>query len=358
MSVRDILQSAAGASGPSQAFIITNNNSPYINAYRYTGAGFDLKYANPSPAFTDNPVGVGFSRSNAAVVTGGPAGSGALVAAYAWSFASGFGTKYANPSTLPANGPYIGGSSAKFSPSNNAVMWAGGLLPIAYAWSDSTGFGAKYADPSPAPFASYITTCLDISPGNDAVVLGGGVGTYIAAYAWSDSTGFGAKYANPSPLPDNEVRGVAFSPANNAVHVVHRGGTYMKAYGWNASTGFGTSYSVPGLPRVGSSVAFHPSGNIVSYGFETSPPRVSSFPWSISTGFGVRLNQSGPNFPPNVIYSIAFSAAGDAIAVSSDQSPFVASYPFSGTTGVIGTTAFNFPGASPSGVSYSCAFSN
>lgn len=352
MSVRDILQSAAGAGGSFESLIVVQEEvgSRLINAYRYTGAGFDIKYSDPSPIFSGGSYAAAFNPSNTAVVITHNFGS--QVAAYAWSVSTGFGTKYSDPAVLPGSL----GLKMRFSKGGGAVVFNAGFS--AYAWSNSTGFGAKYAAPSPLPAGSF--TSMAFSPTNDAFAYGHSLSPFITVYTWSDSTGIGTKYADPSVFPSGTVEGIDFSPNNDAIHCAHRQGNYMKAYGWNSSTGFGTSYTVPGLPRNGTSVAFHPSGNAVAYGFEVSSPRVYVYPWSVSTGFGGRFNQAGPSYsyPGNSNTSVSFNSTGNALAATGLNSPFVYVYPFSVTTGITSSTPLSLPGTSPNGASYTCVFSN
>ena len=80
----------------------------------------------------------------------------------------------------------------------------------------------------------------------------------------------------------------------------------------------------------GESVAFSPAGNAIAVGHVGSP-RISAYPWS-GAGFGTKYANPA-TVPTGDGNGVAFSPAGDAIAVAHSSSPGVSAYPWNVSTG-------------------------
>lgn len=123
---------------------------------------------------------------------------------------------------------------------------------------------------------------------------------------------------------------------------------YVIAYPWSNS-GFGTKFANPATLPANSlySVAFTAAGNAIALsGFQ-----LDAYGWS-SAGFGTKF--ANPATLPIFGYGIAFTPAGNAIAVADNQSPFIVAYPWSGSG--FGTK-FTNPATLPAGGGRSVAFS-
>lgn len=182
---------------------------------------------------------------------------------------------------------------------------------------------------------------------------------FVSAYPWSGS-GFGTKYSDPGTLPPAAGLGVAFTSAGDALAVVNTGfGTpgdsppYITVYHWSAG-GFGTKFSDPGTlpPDKSLGVAFTRAGDAVAVAHATTP-FVTAYPWS-GSGFGTKFTNPG-TLPAGNGNSVALTAAGDAIAVAHGTTPFISVYPWS----VSGFgTKFTNPGTLPAGSGLGVAFTN
>ena len=147
----------------------------------------------------------------------------------------------------------------------------------------------------------------------------------------STTLGFGVKYANPATLPSNRGFSVAFSPAGNAIAVAHVSSPDITVYPWSTGSGFGAKYTNPAtLPIVGEvslrSVAFSPAGNAIAVAHYASP-YITAWPWSAGSGFGAKYTNPA-TLPTNYSFGVAFSPAGDAIAVAHESPPYITAYPW------------------------------
>jgi hypothetical protein len=98
-------------------------------------------------------------------------------------------------------------------------------------------------------------------------------------------------------------------------------------------------------------VAFSPAGDAIAVTHLNSP-YASAYPWS-GSGFGAKFSDPA-TLPPSVAgYGVAFTSSGDAIAVSGFNSPYVSAYPWSGSG--FGTK-FSDPATLPTGTGYGMAF--
>ena len=338
-----------GVSLTNEILAVGQDSTPFINAYAWSTAGFGSRYANPATLPANATYGVSFTPSSDAVVLG--TGSSPNVTAYPWSVL-GFGTKYADPATLPTGF----GASVAFSPAGNAVAVGHGTTPFvtAYPWSSSTGFGTKYTNPATLPTGTGYG--IAFNPAGDAVAVAHDVSPYISVYPWTVGSGFGTKYTNPATLPTGTGWSVAFNPAGTAIAVGHSTSPFVSAYPWNSGTGFGTKFANPGtLPgSISFAVTFSPAGNAIALGNSAfTASVVNAYAWS-GAGFGTKYTDpSGFN---GAVRGVAFNAAGNAIAMGSDASPFVSAYPWTSASGF--GTRYSDPATAPAVACRSVAFSN
>ena len=278
-------------------------------------------------------------------------GTAPYVDAYPFTSGVGFGTRYANPVTA-ISGPV---SSIDFAPSGNAVAIATNTTPFldVYRWSGN-GFGARYADA--ATISATVIACATFSSQGNAIAVANSSATNIEAWRWDSQAGFGTKYSNPGTGTASATRAVAFHPSDTAIAVSSSSSPYINAYAWTSASGFGTKFANPatlpaGGPQLGSpkSIAFSPAGDAVAIAHNTSP-FVTVYPWS-GAGFGTKFANPA-TLPVSNGFSVAFSPAGDAIAVTNGGSPAVTVYAWSGAG--FGSKYTN-PGTLPTG-SYASAF--
>ena len=128
----------------------------------------------------------------------------------------------------------------------------------------------------------------------------------------------------------------------------------LSAYAWSTVSGFGAKYADPAtLPTGGSSgVAFSPAGDTIAVS-HTSTPYVSVYPWSIS-GFGVKYANPA-TLPTGSGNGVNFAPDGNAIAVAHSTTPFISVYSWSSITG-FGSKYAN-PATLPASVGRNVAFS-
>ena len=128
----------------------------------------------------------------------------------------------------------------------------------------------------------------------------------------------------------------------------------IRVYSWDSGTGYGDTYPSPATLPAGSAngVAFSPAGNTIAVA-HSSTPFVSAYPWSVA-GFGTKYANPA-TLPAGTATSVAFSPTGDAIAVAHATTPFISAYPWSSSTG-FGTKYAN-PATLPTGNSGGVAFS-
>ena len=91
--------------------------------------------------------------------------------------------------------------------------------------------------------------------------------------------------------------------------------------------GFGVKYTNPAtLPTgTGFGVAFSPAGDTIAVAHFISL-FITAYPWSAS-GFGTKYTNPA-TLPTGDGVGVAFSPAGDTIAVAHGSSPFITAYPW------------------------------
>jgi hypothetical protein len=153
------------------------------------------------------------------------------------------------------------------------------------------------------------------------VVSGGGGGTtyvavsfsdspYVRVYPWSNATGFGTAFANPASI-GNDQNGVDFTNAGDAIVTTESGG--VTAWQWS-SAGFGTRLTCPFTSVSNTSVDVHPAGDAVAY-TSGNNPYVHAYRFSAVTGFGTKYaNPSSAYF--GFGRSVRFNPAGNAVLVA------------------------------------------
>ena len=276
-----------------------------------------------------------------------------FISAYAWSSSTGFGTRFFDPATLPTGT----GNDLAFSPAGNAIAVAHATSPFisAYPWS-ATGFGTKYTNPATLPTGAGNDVAF--SPASNAIAVAHTTSPLISAYPWNVSTGFGTKYTDPATLPAGTTGlSVAFSPAGDAIAVTGATTPFIQVYPWNVSTGFGTKYADPSiLPGAGgnstTNVAFSPAGDAIAV-TSTATSFIFAYPWNVSTGFGTKYTDPA-TLPGTGGNGVAFSPAGNVMAVAHSGTPFISVYPWSVGTGF--GTKYTNPATLPTGVGNDVAF--
>lgn len=194
-----------------------------------------------------------------------------------------------------------------------------------YPWS-SAGFGTKYTSPVNSMTQTYD---LAFSAAGDVIIAGhtqasNPFSSGLSAYRWS-SAGFGTKFSEPSVLPGNEPNGtfiysVSFSPAEDAIAIgmfasddpaITAGRSAIEVYAWS-NLGFGAKFSNPTiLPiGIGISIAFSPAGDAIAVCHVGNPDGISVYRWS-GAGFGTRF--TNPATFGAGSSAVVFSPAGDAI---------------------------------------------
>ena len=273
--------------------------------------------------------------------------------AYPFTSGVGFGTRYADPVTAiswPA-------SSIDFAPSGNAVAFSTNTTPFldVYRWSGN-GFGSRYLDPATLPAGNTVGVAFS-SQGNAIASVNGSSSPNLEAWRWDSQNGFGTKYSNPATATFSATRAVVFHPSDTAVAVSNSNSPFINAYAWTSASGFGTKFANPatlpaGGPQAGTpkSIAFSPAGDAVAIA-HTTTPFVTVYAWS-GSGFGTKFANPA-TLPVSNGFGVAFSPLGDAIAVTNGGSPAVTAYPWNGSG--FGTKYSN-PATLPTG-SYSPAFS-
>ena len=99
----------------------------------------------------------------------------------------------------------------------------------------------------------------------------------------------------------------------------------------------------------GNGVAFSPAGDAIAVAHSTTP-FVSAYPWS-GSGFGTKFANPA-TVPTGTGYGVAFSADGTYMAVAHETSPRITIYKRSGDT----FTKLADPATLPAGVGYGVAF--
>ena len=147
-----------------------------------------------------------------------------------------------------------------------------------------------------------------------------------------------------------------FFSAGEVIAVAHDASPRVSVYPWNVSTGFGTKFPNPAtLPAASScwSVAFTSAGNAIAVGGGPFGGFITAYPWS-GAGFGTKYTDPA-TLPAGQGKGVAFNPAGTSIAVAHDTAPNVTAYPFNAVTG-FGTKYAN-PATAVAGNAYSVAFS-
>lgn len=166
--------------------------------------------------------------------------------------------------------------------------------------------------------------------------------TVLGAY---NSTLVGALTGMSAAAVSNDGNWVAFSQGAAAVYIS------------NIAQGpvNGLNFGPPGSPAsaVGTinCIAWHPSGNFIAVGSQTTP-FIQIFPVSFGNFSSGQAVAAPASNPPAAVTGLAWSPAGDALVFTSGTTPFIGGYPF--TNGVFGTKYGN-PGTLPTAAT-ACKF--
>jgi hypothetical protein len=258
--------------------------APWCAAYPWSDAGFGTRYANPATAITAVPNNVGWhpgGRFLAISVSGSP-----FVNVYNFSL-TGFGTRVSNPASLPPGQAY----DAKFSPDGRFLAVATGTSPFleVYNWTAAGAFGTKVSAPSPLPTFGL---GIEWHPNMEAIVLGANTTPFIHAYAWTGS-GFGTKYSNPASLPGGATYEVRFSPRGNFLGATFFTGTpYIRVWPWSSATGFGVAVADPaaGLSTNARGLDWAGDQSAIFAGDNSTGVGIKAWPWSDTGGFGAAFS--------------------------------------------------------------------
>lgn len=248
-----------------------------------------------------------------------------------WTSASGFGVPY----TIATGGLMT--TDAAFTPDGSVIVSGsvGGRVAAAWPWS-AAGLGTKYATDAVRSGWSG-STAFALRPDGTAIVAGRDTGPpYVCAFAFSTGAGFGAQLSGPAVDQGGYVRDINFSPDGNTV-VSAGQGTQVNAWAFSSS-GFGTKYTSPTRPldngvSTSHRIRFSPLGDaVVLTSSGSTGPWIAGYPWSNATGFGTQYSNPAVAVPSGTA-SLAFSPAGDAVAVGCNNSPYMQVYAFSAATG-------------------------
>lgn len=330
--------------------IFTQNNSPYLNAYKWTSSGFGTRYANPSTAVLSVGTGslnsIDVSKNGQNILLS--SFESPYIIAYKWS-TLGFGTKYSNPATLPTT--VI--QEARFNPANElSIVAAAGdsVLCAGYAWS-SSGFGTKYANPTSFATYSQYTACFN--PDGNVAVIGGEDTPYIHAWAWS-SSGFGTKYSNPSTLITtinyDAVSQAKFdNTGNNLIVGSYYNSPIVHAYQWN--NGFGTKYAAPATAMTYNAytVSINIRNNVALFGSNSD---FHAYQWN--PGYGTKFAAPATTLGGTASYNSVFSPFDKDVFIGSQSSPYVHAYKWNNGFG----TKYSSPTTLPTGMSYAVDVTN
>ena len=123
----------------------------------------------------------------------------------------------------------------------------------------------------------------------------------------------------------------------------------ISIYPW--SSGFGSSkYADPAVLPTGTgySVAFNPAGTVIAITTGNSP-WILTYPWSL--GFGTKYADPA-TLPTGNANDVAFSSTGNDIAVAHTTTPYISVYPWSAGFG----TKYANPTVLPTSTAYGVTF--
>jgi hypothetical protein len=259
-------------------------------------------------------------------------GTTPFVTAYNWTYGSGFGTKYADPASS------IGGAGIGmgFNPNQSAIVIGTNATPYinAYAWTKNAGFGTKYSNPSTLPSGTPALYGLEFTKQGDAVAAAASATPYVHAYAWTTASGFGTKYANPSSLVGTDVRDIAFNRETTYAVIGLGGAQVLNAYAWTTASGFGTRITQPAgvAGNVGTEVKWSKDGSLIWASSDASP-FVMCYPWTGSTW--------GTKYANPVSGPITTQFGGGMTVNPNESVGFVCGYYLSGSVPQFGAVKFN-----------------
>ena len=183
------------------------------------------------------------------------------------------------------------------------------------------------------------------------VAIGHDTSPFVTAYTIGSSA-FGSKFTNPTTLPTATVKDLAFNPARSTLVLAHSGGSPTAAsYPWSSTSGFGVRHTDPSpAVSVPISVAIDPSGTSVAFSNQNADT-VVAYAYS-SSGFGGKYTNPA-TLAGDASGRVAFSPAGTEVAVTSAASPYINAYTFSSGFG----SKFTNPVTLPTGIGRGVAFS-
>jgi len=313
---------------------VLSTSSPYILLYPWVrGTGIGTKFSDPSVAAvapTSSRQSSKFSTSSNYFIASGS--SSPYMQVYPVT-RTGFGTKVSNPSTLLTTSAI----AVNFTPSNNDVVANKNSVPSAWSWTNS-GFGTKYTDSSTV--MTYANTYSGtVNSVGDDVFQGGSQSTNLMnAWAFISGTGWGSQYSSPSYLSSGvNYQGYSTNPTGNLLMVA--GVTpRVQLISWTTGTGFGTQIATSNAIDESYRGSFNQTGSFylnVNSNINAGTPFVFFQAIPVSTsGFGTTI--SGPYLTTpigsTVFYNGKFSPYGTEIAMATNLSNSIYTYPFTGSS--------------------------
>lgn len=252
--------------------------------------------------------------------------------------------------------------------------------PKVYEWLPDVGYGSLISN-GPVSFYQGAQDGTTISPSGNMIAYATAVSPYVVVIRVSKD-GYGTAFSNPATLPTGYGRGIGWGPNSDVLAVGHSTAPYVTTYPVNSSTGFGTKYANPATAFGSSGYGLHwtPDGNELGFAGSVAP-RWCVYNWSNASGFGTRQtnsysdisiaaqagkwnstgtkfisggSQSG-NYGPmyldhsvgngfsstvfpgtqaaGTIYSPRFNKNNNAVVAGHSNSPYIAAYPWSNSTG-------------------------
>lgn len=258
---------------------------------------------------------------------------------FPWQSGVGFGTRYA----LAVDSIATNGLSFD-NAGLNITTGGGSNGPVTFPWVSGTGFGTRYANP--ATLTNQIRR-LRFSPNDDFIAVPHNTSSL---FAYPFASGYGARVL---AVAGNQQYEVDWHPSQEAIAIAREASPVLRAVRF--TTTFSTFYANPvaAFTTRAFSVSFNNDGSVIAVAGQDSP-HIACYPFSTSTGFGTRYANPAV-LPTFIARQTDFNAVTGDLTVAHDASPFISTYPFSTSTG-FGTRYAN-PATLPVGIGEVVGFS-
>jgi hypothetical protein len=162
------------------------------------------------------------------------------------------------------------------------------------------------------PILGTIASSRKVSAANADFAIAHDVSPFVTAYPFSSTTGYGTKYANPSNLPADTGHAVDFSTGNTTIAV--GGYQYISSYNWTLGTGFGSRISNTSVSTYYfDAMSIAPDNAFMALTTYGSTFGVHGYLYSTSTGLGTKFSNPGTLPSPNQeMYNVAVNNASNA----------------------------------------------